>query len=112
MLNAMPLVFFVYAAILFGGGMMGFIRAQSVMSLVGSGVFALMSVIAGVVTRSNPNTGLAIGLINALAVAGFFLYRYQQTQKAMPAIPSIALSLVVIALTVAALMTARRVSGS
>jgi uncharacterized membrane protein (UPF0136 family) len=110
-LNLMPVVYFAYAAILLGGGIMGFVAAKSSASLIGSSVFAAVSVVAAVLTRSNPSAGLGLGLINALAVGGFFVYRYLSTGKPMPAFPSIALSLLVVIVTLVALGSARQASG-
>ncbi len=107
----MPIVYFAYAAILLGGGVMGFVAAKSSASLIGSGVFAVVSLIAAVLTRSNPPAGLGLGLVNALAVGGFFVYRYLNTGKPMPAFPSIALSLLVIVVTLVAFASARAASG-
>ena len=109
--NAMPLVFFLYAAILFGGGIMGYMVAKSTMSIIGSAAFAAVSIVAGLLTRSNPSAGLTVGIVNALAVAGFFFYRYQSTGKPMPAFPSIALSILVIVLAAIAFSSIRRASG-
>lgn len=107
----MPLIFFLYAAILFGGGLMGYMVAKSTMSIVGSAAFAAVSIVAGLLTRNNPSAGLTVGIINALAVAGFFIYRYQSTGKPMPAFPSIALSILVIIIAAVAYSGLRRASG-
>ncbi|MBC8137023.1 MAG: TMEM14 family protein [Fibrella sp.] len=108
MLNAMPIVYFVYAAALFGGGLMGYIKAQSVPSLVGSSVFAVLALVAGIVTRNNPQTGLIIGVVNTLLVIGLFVYRYVETQKGAVAFPAIGMSMIVLGLTVAALSQSPR----
>jgi uncharacterized membrane protein (UPF0136 family) len=73
-------------------------------SILGSAVFAALAVAAAVVARTNPRLGFIIGLVNTVLVTGFFIYRYTSTGKAMPAIPSIALSIIVAILTVMALM--------
>jgi hypothetical protein len=44
-------------------------------------------------------------------VAAFFVYRYASTGKAMPAFPSIALSLLVVIATLIALGAHRRAAG-
>jgi len=108
MLKFMPIVYYVYAAALLGGGLMGFKMAGSTKSIYGGAAFAAVAVIAGLLTRSQPGTGLIVGLVNAIAVAGFFFYRYLSTGKPMPAFGSIGLSVVVIALTLAAFAAARR----
>ncbi len=113
MLNITQIVYFVYAAILLGGGFMGSQVSGKSSSLIGSGIFAAVSVAAGVLVGRAPVSGLTLGGVNALAVAGFFLYRYlgSETRKFMPAIPSIILSLLVLFLTIAAFSSAQKASG-
>ena len=100
MLNLLPFVYFFYAVALFGGGYMGYKTAGSVPSLVGSSVFAVLAMVAGIVTRQNAHNGLLIGLETAMLVIGLFLFRYIQTGKPMPAFGAIFLSVVVAVLTV------------
>ena len=102
--NLMSVVYFVYAAILVGGGAMGSRASGKSSSIMGSAAFAFVAIVAGFIARSNPRVGLIIGLIDALAVAGFFVYRFASTGKPFPAAPSIALSLVVLALSAIAYM--------
>ena len=111
MVHLMPVVYYVFAAILLGGGAMGSYVSQKPSSLLGSAAFAAVSVVAGVLTGRNAATGITVGLVNAIAVAGFFVYRYLETRKAMPAAPSILLSLAVIAMSLLALAAARRAPG-
>jgi len=111
MLNWMPIVYYVYAALLLGGGMMGMKVAGSTKSVVGASIFALVAVAAGVLTRSNPRAGLILGLLDALAVTALFVYRYMDTRKPMPAFGSIGLSVVVLVLTVAAFSALKRPAG-
>ena len=99
MQNVMPIVYYLYAAILVGGGAMGSRVSGKPSSLLGSLAFGAVAVVAGVLARSNPRAGLILGLVDALAVALFFVYRYSVTHKAMPAFPSIALSALVVILT-------------
>jgi uncharacterized membrane protein (UPF0136 family) len=101
--NIMPVVYYAFAAILVGGGIMGSHVSGKPSSFLGSLAFGTVAVIAGVLARSNPRAGLILGLVDALAVAIFFVYRYSVTGKPMPAFPSIALSAIVIILTAIAL---------
>lgn len=111
MLNLMPFVYYAFAAVLIGGGAMGSRVSGKSSSLLGSLAFGVVAIAAGVLARSNPRAGLILGLIDALAVAAFFFYRYQSTQKFMPAVPSMILSGIVAALTVAALSAAGKAVG-
>lgn len=111
MLNFMPIVYFLYAVVLVGGGAMGSKVSGKTSSLLGSLAFGVVAVAAGILARSNPRAGLILGLIDALAVAAFFVYRYQSTGKPMPAFPSIALSAIVAALTAVALSQLTKTAG-
>ena len=104
----MPIVYFVYAALLVGGGFMGYRMAGSTDSIIGASVFAVVAIVAAVLLRSNPRVGLTVGLVDALAVTALFVYRYMKTGKPMPAFGSIGLSLIVLALTVAAMSALKR----
>jgi uncharacterized membrane protein (UPF0136 family) len=101
--NIVPNLYYVYAVILVGGGYMGSKVSGKPSSLIGSAVFAAVAVAAALLARSNPRAGLILGLVNALAVTVFFIFRYVETQKAMPAFPAIGLSVVVAILTAVAL---------
>ena len=69
--------------------------------------FGIVAIIAGVITRTNAQSGLIIGLVDALAVGGFFVWRYVTSHNPMPAFPSIALALIVAGITLAAMNSAK-----
>ncbi len=94
-----PIVYYVYAVLLIGGGAMGSKVSGKPSSIVGSLIFGAVVVVAGVLTKHHPRVGMILGIVDALAVTGFFIYRYSHTHKAMPAFPAIAMSLVVVVLT-------------
>jgi uncharacterized membrane protein (UPF0136 family) len=98
-LNAMPIVYFLYAAALVGGGMMGSKVSGKSSSLLGSLAFGLVAVAAAMLLKGNPRFGLLLGILNAVAVTGFFIFRYVSTQKVMPAFGAIGLSVVVLILS-------------
>ena len=99
MLNAMPIVYFLYAAALVGGGAMGSKVSGKPSSLLGSLAFGAVAVAAALVLKGNPRAGLIIGVIDAVAVALFFVYRYMVTQKMNVAAPAIGMSLIVLILS-------------
>lgn len=108
MINAIPFVYFFYAVALFGGGYMGYKSAGSVPSLVGSSIFAILAIVAGVMSLQGRQTAplqhnaLLIGLETTMLVIGLFLFRYIQTGKPMPAFGAIGMSVIVAALTILA----------
>ncbi len=104
MQNLVATLYYVYAAILVGGGIMGSMVSKKPSSIIGSAVFGAIAVTAAYVARTNPRLGFIIGLIDTLLVTGFFIYRYMETHKAMPAFPSIGISVILAILTVVVLM--------
>lgn len=99
MLNAMPIVYFLYAAALVGGGAMGSKVSGKSSSLLGSLVFGAVAVVAALLLKGNPRAGLILGLIDAVVVTGFFIFRYISTQKGMVAFPAIGMSVIVLILS-------------
>jgi uncharacterized membrane protein (UPF0136 family) len=110
-LNAMPIVYFLYAAALVGGGAMGSKVSGKSSSLLGSLAFGAVAVVAAMLLKGNPRAGLILGLIDAVAVAGFFFMRYMSTQKAMPAFPAIGMSVIVLILSFVALSSVSKTSS-
>ncbi|MBC7806263.1 MAG: TMEM14 family protein [Akkermansiaceae bacterium] len=102
MLNAIPFVYFFYAVALFGGGYMGYKTAGSVPSLIGSSLFAVLAIAAGIISLQNKHNGLLLGLETAMLVIGLFVFRYIQTGKPMPAFGAIGMSVIVAIVTVMA----------
>jgi uncharacterized membrane protein (UPF0136 family) len=74
-----------YAVLLLIGGIVGYTKAESKVSLVmgiGSGVLAAL---AYWLTRSNPTLGFSVGTVLALALTVVFILRYRKTGSFMPA---------------------------
>ncbi len=75
----------IYAVLLVVGGLVGYIQAQSKVSLIaglGSGMVA--SIIYGI-TLSQPAIGFSLGAILGLILTGVFIMRFRKTQTFMPA---------------------------
>ena len=103
----MPVVYFVFAVALIGGGAMGSRVSGTWHSIGGALGFGIVAALAGFLVMNGSRTGLLLGLVDALAVGGFFVYRYMSTGKTVPAFPSIAMALIVAGLTVAAMASAK-----
>jgi uncharacterized membrane protein (UPF0136 family) len=92
----MSILYYVYAALLLLGGLLGFVRARSAPSLGASAVAAILIAFASVRLHNHPRSGLGIGIVVSLVLGAFFLGRYQATKKPMPAIPILVVSAVVL----------------
>lgn len=75
---------------------MGYVKAGSPMSLVMSGVAAVLVVVGVLLAKSNQSLGYGICGAVALLLAGFFAYRVTTTGSMMPGAGVIALSVVVL----------------
>jgi uncharacterized membrane protein (UPF0136 family) len=86
-----------YAALLIVGGLMGYLKAKSIQSLVTS-LAAAAAIFGGVfVARANPSVGYGICGAVALALAIFFAYRVYGG-SIMPGLPALLLSLAAVGL--------------
>lgn len=71
---------------------MGYVKAQSTMSLAMSAAAAVIVVIGLILSKSNQSLGYGICGAVALLLAGFFAYRISATGNMMPGIAVVALS--------------------
>jgi uncharacterized membrane protein (UPF0136 family) len=93
---AMSILDFVYAALLLLGGVLGYARARSAPSLVAGVVAAVLMAAAAVLLRHHPRVSLGLGIVVSLALGVFFLRRYQETHKPMPAMLVLTASVIVL----------------
>ncbi len=91
---ANSIILTVYGILLIGGGIMGFLKAKSQMSLI-MGILSGVIVLYGVsLIGNNPALGYKIIGITALLLIVVFLKRYLKTKKVMPAVPLMVLSVI------------------
>jgi uncharacterized membrane protein (UPF0136 family) len=83
----------VYSLLLTIGGIYGYIKAQSVPSLVGSLGGAFLVLVGIGLASSNRTIGYGLALVVSLGLTGFFIYRWVTTGNPMPGIPGAVLSL-------------------
>ena len=89
---------FAYAALLVAGGVMGYVKAKSVMSLVMSLAAAIAIVFGVMFAQTNKSAGYGICGAVALALSIFFGYRFATTGSMMPGLPALVLSVVALGL--------------
>lgn len=96
----MTILYYVYAALLLLGGILGYVRARSVPSLAMGAVAALFSIFAAVMMSTHhTRRGLALGILVSLVLGVFFFQRYQETKKPMPALLILVVSVLVLLLS-------------
>ena len=93
----MSTLYYIYAALLLVGGILGFVRAKSVPSLAMGAVAALFSIFAALMMSTHhTRRGLALGIVISLVLGIFFFQRYQETKKPMPALLVLVVSIIVL----------------
>jgi uncharacterized membrane protein (UPF0136 family) len=86
-----------YALLLFIGGLIGYFKAGSVVSIITSSFFALLAAISGVAMLNNSVLGRFVATGISVALAAFFIYRFMLTYTFMPAGLMAIVSLLVLA---------------
>lgn len=101
-------VLLIYGVVLAAGGVMGYVAAGSLPSLVAGLVSGAAAVAAGLaVTRYRPQA-LAAGLLVALAVGAMMLSRYLQSGALMPAGMAVGASAITALVALLALFNPKR----
>ena len=101
MLNAVRLYYFVFAALTFAGGLMGFLKAGSKASVIAGGISGLLLVLSGFLLPEKTTPGLVLGLTISALLCARFLGAFLKKGAAMPAIPMIVLGAIGVALSIA-----------
>lgn len=88
----------IYALLLGGGGVMGYLKAGSRPSLIAGSISALAALVALGLSAANHQLGVPLGLILSIALFLLFGYRYAvKTRKFMPSGLLAVVSLIVLA---------------
>ncbi len=103
MLSIIGPIFYVYAVILLLGGVYGYLKSKSPVSLVTGIMAAILAAVAAYLVPHVPFTAIGLGTVVAVALAVVFFLRYRATKNPMPALPMIALSGAVLILGLIAL---------
>lgn len=99
-MNWLTIAVFVYSTLIILGGVFGYLKAGSVMSLVTSIVAGALLDLAAAISLKNEAVGFSIAGVVALALAAFFAYRLAQTGNLMPGLPALMLSIVMLVMLV------------
>jgi uncharacterized membrane protein (UPF0136 family) len=100
------LLLYIYGALLIVGGAMGYVKAKSVPSLAAGLVCGVIEILMGL--RYTWYWAPVVALVVALLLIFVMGRRYLNTRKAMPALPIVALSIIVAIVQVCILLIVGR----
>jgi len=93
-----------YAVLMLGGGIMGYVKAKSTMSLI-MGIISMILIFLGLfVSQSNMQAGFCLIATTSTVLVATFIVRWIKTKKFMPSGMLVALSLIAVALCVKQLL--------
>ena len=104
MIDQTKIYLFVFGALTIAGGVMGYVKASSMPSLIAGGISGILLLIAGALIPSKPQAGLILGLVISIALAGRFVPAFLKTHNFMPAGMMSILSVIGILMTILALV--------
>ena len=94
--------YFVFGALTIAGGVMGFVKAKSMPSLVAGGFSGALLVVAGALFGSHLSAALWLGLVVSALLAGKFAPAFLKKRAFMPTGMMSVLSVIGLALSLAA----------
>lgn len=106
-MNAFQIALLLYAIIIAAGGVMGYVSAQSTVSLVNGLIAAVILLVGLAISFRNPAAGFGLSAVVALALGIFFAYRFFTTGKWMPGGMTMILSAVAFVLMLLATLRTR-----
>ena len=84
-MDATSIYFLIFGALTIIGGVIGYVKAGSVPSIVAGAITGILLLIAGWILPSNRMVGLVMAFIVSLLLAAQFVPKFFRTWKVMPA---------------------------
>jgi len=84
-MEAAKIYFIVFGALTIVGGIVGYLKAGSVASIIAGSITGVLLLVAAFVLPEHRMVGLATALIVSLLLAAQFIPRFLQTGRVMPA---------------------------
>jgi uncharacterized membrane protein (UPF0136 family) len=85
MLGPAKIYFIIFGALTIVGGVIGYVKAGSVPSIIAGVITGVLLLTAGFLLPEHRVAGLGIAFITSLLLAGQFIPKFVRTGKAMPA---------------------------
>lgn len=84
-MGAAKIYFIVFGVLTIAGGVIGYVKAGSVPSLIAGSTCGILLLAAAFLLPNHAVIGLAIGLLTSLLLAGQFIPKFIRTGAVMPA---------------------------
>ena len=84
-MNATSIYFLIFGALTIIGGVIGYVKAGSLPSIIAGSITGILLLVAGWILPANRAAGLVVGLVVSLLLAGQFVPKFIRTGKVMPA---------------------------
>jgi len=84
-MDAARIYFIIFGALTITGGIIGYVKAGSLPSIIAGSITGVLLLIAGSFLPTHRAVGLATGFIISLLLAAQFIPKFIRTSKAMPA---------------------------
>lgn len=84
-MDAARIYFIIFGALTITGGIIGYVKAGSLPSIIAGSITGVLLLIAGSFLPAHRAVGLATGFIISLLLAAQFIPKFIRTGKAMPA---------------------------
>jgi uncharacterized membrane protein (UPF0136 family) len=102
MLEPAKIYFLVFGLLTIAGGIIGYVKAGSAISLVAGAITGILLIVAGWLLPQHRELGLALGLLTSAILAGQFVPRVFRTRRLVPAGVMSLLSVIGIIIAIAA----------
>jgi uncharacterized membrane protein (UPF0136 family) len=84
-MESAKIYFIVFGLLTIAGGIIGYVKAGSVPSIVAGAITGVLLLVAAFLLPEHQALGLGTALIVSLLLAGYFIRKYLQTGTVMPA---------------------------
>jgi uncharacterized membrane protein (UPF0136 family) len=84
-MEATKVYFLIFGALTIIGGVVGYVKAASLPSLIAGSITGMLLLVAGALLPEHRTIGLATAFVISLLLAAQFIPKFFRTRKAMPA---------------------------
>ena len=84
-MDATSIYFLIFGALTITGGVIGYVKAGSLPSIIAGAITGVLLLVAGWIMPGNRGAGLIIGLVVSLLLAAQFVPKFIRTKSVMPA---------------------------